>query len=181
MASPLVLQSGATPAIPAAFQITIASGCSARAAGSVDVRAGIGEHRFSKTNLASLAAPLRPIQPEITATATAPGPGNVWPVESNERFDLYSNGLRVENQYLSHTQPRAYLAYARDRFDPRLSTLRLDPAGIVYHTTESHMAPFEERENRSLRRAGEGLLEHVRRNHSYPSNATPKKLWFRLR
>src|SRR5215472_2683447 len=91
--------------------------------------------------------PPRPIEARISAPSKAPDPASVWPVESNERFDLYSNGLRVKNQYPRHTRSRAYLAYARDRFDPRLATLRLDPAGIVYHTTESHMAPFEERQN----------------------------------
>ncbi len=94
-------------------------------------------------------------------------PGRVWLVESNARFDLYSNGLQLENQYIIDTQPRAYLAFPREGIDPRAARLRLDPAGIVFHTTESHMVPFEEDQNRTLKRAGEGLLEYVRRNHSY--------------
>ena len=44
---------------------------------------------------------------------------------------------------------------------------RSDPAGIVFHTTESHLAPFEEDQNRALRRDGEGLLEYVSRRRSY--------------
>jgi hypothetical protein len=96
-----------------------------------------------------------------------PIPGRVWLVESNDRFELFSNGLRVENQFLTSTQPRAYLSLSREGMDTRPARLRFDPAGIVFHTTESHMAPFEEDQNGTLRRAGEGLLEYVRRNHSY--------------
>jgi hypothetical protein len=51
--------------------------------------------------------------------------------------------------------------------DEHPARLRFDPVGIVFHTTESHIAPFEEEQNGTLRRAGEGLLEFVRRNHSY--------------
>jgi hypothetical protein len=91
----------------------------------------------------------------------------VWVVESNDRFDLYSNGLRVENQFVTNTQPRAYLSLSREGMDTHPARLRFDPVGIVFHTTESHMAPFEEDQNGTLRRAGEGLLEFVRRNHSY--------------
>jgi len=94
-------------------------------------------------------------------------PGRVWLVEANDRFELYSNGLQVQDQFVTSTQPRAYLAFLRDRIDAHASKLRFDPAGIVFHTTESHMAPFEEGQNGTLRRAGEGMLEYVRRNHSY--------------
>jgi len=44
---------------------------------------------------------------------------------------------------------------------------RSEPAVIVYHTTESHLAPFEGDQNRMLRRAGEGLLEYASRRRSY--------------
>jgi len=92
----------------------------------------------------------------------------IWLVQSTPQFDLYSNGLRIEDQYATSTAPRRYLTFAND---PGGSVSRMqwqtEPAGIVYHTTESHLAPFEEDENQSLRRAAEGLLEYVRRRHSY--------------
>jgi hypothetical protein len=94
-------------------------------------------------------------------------PGRVWLVEANDRFELYSNGLRVENQFLTNTQPRAYLSLSREGMETRPARLRFDPAGIVFHTTESHIAPFEEGQNGTLRRSGEGLLEYVRRKHAY--------------
>lgn len=88
-------------------------------------------------------------------------------MEATDRFELFSNGLQVENQFQTSTQPRAYLCLPRDSMETSPARLRFDPAGIVFHTTESHMAPFEEEQNGTLRRAGEGLLEFVRRNHSY--------------
>jgi len=89
-------------------------------------------------------------------------------VDSNEQFDLYSNGLRVENRLATSTQSRAYIALAHDgagEIGPGVR--RFDPVGIVYHTTESHIAPFQEEQNRTLIRAGEDLLEYVRQNRSY--------------
>lgn len=94
----------------------------------------------------------------------APVP-RVWLVQSNPQFDLYSNGLRVENQYATSGQPRRYLALARA--GTGAGEWRSQPAGIVFHTTESHMAPFEEDQNQTLRRAGEGLLEYVERQRAY--------------
>jgi hypothetical protein len=108
-------------------------------------------------------APSAPIQ-------EAPAPaGPVWLVQTTPQFDLYSNGLRIEEQYATSTAPRRYIAFIRDRAGPIAATAqwRSEPAGIVYHTTESHWAPFEENQNRSLRRAGEGLLEYVSRRRSY--------------
>lgn len=93
----------------------------------------------------------------------------IWLVQKTPQFDLYSNGLRIEEQYATSTAPRKYLVFAANhaRSLAAAAQWRSDPAGIVFHTTESHLAPFEERENRSLRRAGEGVLAYVRRRHSY--------------
>ncbi len=95
--------------------------------------------------------------------------GPVWLVQSTAQFDLYSNGLRIETQHATSTAARRYLAFARDRANPfdAAGEWRTEPAGIVFHTTESHIAPFEEDQNQSLRRAGEGLLEYVSRRQSY--------------
>ncbi|HTC87243.1 MAG TPA: N-acetylmuramoyl-L-alanine amidase [Bryobacteraceae bacterium] len=95
--------------------------------------------------------------------------GSVWLVQTTPQFDLYSNGLRIEEQYATFTEPRRYLAFARAHADPFASAggWRSAPAGIVHHTTESHWTTFEESQNRSLQRAGLGLLEYVSRRHSY--------------
>lgn len=93
----------------------------------------------------------------------------IWLVQATPQFDLYSNGLRIEERYATSTAPRRYLVFAAGHAGLRAPgpQWRTEPAGIVYHTTESHLAPFEESENRSLRRAGEGLLEYVSRHRSY--------------
>ncbi len=122
-----------------------------------------------------------------TRQPVRPAAGKVWLVQSTAQFELYSNGLRVEEQYATSTAPRRYLAIARWALDAvhsraapakLASTLpdsalvsstqwRTEPAGIVYHTTESHLAPFTEEQNESLRRAGEGLLAYVKRRRAY--------------
>ena len=110
--------------------------------------------------------------PSSFVRAVAPGVAtrslpHVWQVEANDQFDLYSNGLRIENRFQTSTQTRSYLAFPRAQTETHAWERRTQPAGIVFHTTESHLAPFEEGQNRMLKREGEGLLEYVSRNHSY--------------
>jgi hypothetical protein len=105
--------------------------------------------------------------PAPTQSATAMPLQHVWQVEANHQFDLYSNGLRIENRFQTSTEARSYLAFRRWQVEARVGQRLTKPAGIVFHTTESHLAPFEEGQNRMLKREGEGLLEYVSRNHSY--------------
>ena len=105
--------------------------------------------------------------PSIARSVAAPSLPHVWQVETNHQFDLYSNGLRIENRFQTSTEKRSYLAFARGQTETHSGERRTQPAGIVFHTTESHLAPFEEGQNRMLKREGEGLLEYVSRNHSY--------------
>lgn len=120
----------------------------------------------ANANSVSIVLPRIPSGPHI---GRLPEPaGKVWLVQSTPQFDLYSNGLRIESQYATSTAPRRYVAFKNTRgAGPGAMEWSTEPAGIVYHTTESHLAPFEEEQNQSLRRAGEGLLEYVSRRHSY--------------
>jgi hypothetical protein len=106
---------------------------------------------------------LKTAEPAFEARAVP----KVWLVDANPHFDLYSNGLRVENQFATSSEPRKYLAFPREKLDQQRGEWRSEPAGIVFHTTESHLAPFEEDQNRTLKRTGEGLLEYVSRRRSY--------------
>lgn len=101
--------------------------------------------------------------PRVSADSQA----RVWLVEATTHYDLYSNGLRVENQFATSTTARKYRVFAPTELDPAAGEWRTEPAGIVFHTTESHMAPFEEEQNGQLRREGEGVLEYVSRRRSY--------------
>jgi hypothetical protein len=98
---------------------------------------------------------------QIADTRTVP---NVWLVEKTADSETWSNGLRIDNHFLVTTHPRSYLAFPADGGSPERRTA---PAGIVFHTTESEQAPFEESENQILKKIGESLLEYVRRREAY--------------
>jgi hypothetical protein len=92
---------------------------------------------------------------------------HVWRVERNGEFELYSNGLRIELAFAVSNRSRAHypiFPLAGGKTPTRTGNT---PVGIVYHTTESHLAPFEEDENRRLQRLGQNLLELIRHEHSY--------------
>lgn len=97
----------------------------------------------------------------------------VWPVEATSVYDLYSNGLRIENEYVVAGKPRAtypMFQVARARTDSEAeqpAMWRSEPAGIVFHSTESHLAPFDPSEVQALKRFGRYLLAYVRSQQSY--------------
>ena len=92
---------------------------------------------------------------------------NVWQVEKARDHDSYSNGLRVENRYVVDNSPRLYAVFERGRPDLDRVEWRTQPAGIVYHATESDLAPLEPDQSQRQLRYDEALLEYVRRRHSY--------------
>jgi hypothetical protein len=108
-------------------------------------------------------APRRSLAPAAAAQPKA-GP-DVWLVERSGEWETYSNGLRVDNHFVISTGARSYLAFPVHR--PQTPERRTDPAGIVFHTTESHQAPFEAGQNNVLKSIGESLLEYVQRGRSY--------------
>jgi hypothetical protein len=114
------------------------------------------------THAEALPAPRQPVRPGPAVEAPPP---NVWLVEKGAAEETYSNGLRVDNRYVVAHYPRSYLAFPADGAGPAVR--RYEPAGIVFHTTESHLVPFEADQNTALRRAGESLLEYVRRKFAY--------------
>jgi hypothetical protein len=93
---------------------------------------------------------------------------DVWLVEQTKDFEVYSNGLRIDNRYTVSNEPRvSYPVYSRSAIDPAQPEYRTGPAGIVYHTTESDQARFEEGETSNLKRIGKGVLAYVQRHHCY--------------
>jgi hypothetical protein len=100
-------------------------------------------------------------------TSVAARPAEVWVVESNKEYEVYSNGLRVENGLAVSNQPRSFVAFDRRHSDLPPGLWASDPVGIVYHTTESHSAPFEPDQNQVIQRQGHGLLEFVREKRAY--------------
>ncbi len=114
--------------------------------------------RNSQATVAAIPTPRPPlVMPEK-------GPVEVWLVEQRDGSETYSNGLRIETSEAVSNHARAYRAFPAGG---GAAVSRTQPAGIVFHTTESLQAPFEARQNRTLTRIGESLLEYVRRKRAY--------------
>ncbi len=88
----------------------------------------------------------------------------VWLVEAGNA-ELYSNGLRVLNDFAGHTGPRSYAVSWVN--DARRIEWRQHPAGIVYHTTESELPVLEPRQRGQIQRREFGLLWYVQQNGLY--------------
>jgi hypothetical protein len=112
-------------------------------------------HREAPVSQPHAAAPAPPVLPTA----------NVWPVEQNGEYDLYSNGLRIENNLAVSNEPRSFhlIAQATGTLGP----LRDRPSGIVFHTTESDQSPFEPEQKNAIQRMGRELLLYVRSKQAY--------------
>jgi hypothetical protein len=130
----------------------------------------IPKNKASSGNKISLAPPLvahlaPATAPDLVAQAAIP---NVWLVDHTRDFEMYSNGLRVDDRYVKPNQKRVfYPVYQRGAIDTRQPEWRSEPAGIVYHTTESDQARFTADENARLKRIGKAVIAVVQQNHSY--------------
>ncbi len=93
---------------------------------------------------------------------------DVWLVETLGQAELYSNGLRVSNEWLTHTGPRSYAVYSRG---PGAEVREIDrrdrPMGLVFHTTESELPTLERTNNQLIRYEGRKLVNYIRREQLY--------------
>jgi hypothetical protein len=102
-----------------------------------------------------------------SAIATSVASQKVWMIERSGTLESYSNGLRIDSSLAVSNHPRGrYPVFSRDG-GSRPSRYGTQPAGIVYHTTESHLAPFEEKETGRLKQLGRYLLDVLREQRSY--------------
>lgn len=132
------------------------------------VAAPLSLRMLGAANAASPALAVQPTPPPTHRVEPVAAPlADVWLVEKAKDSEAYSNGLRVENQYAVSHRPRRYVAFSMADADGNSGETRTDPAGIVYHTTESLQAPFESSRNNQLKRVGESLLDYVRRRRCY--------------
>ena len=127
------------------------------------VAVAIPLHSVSDANVRPVLDLRPPLQATRPAASSVP---NVWLVDKSADFEVYSNGLRIETGLSVAGEPRWYSLLSRDpssQWGPR----RSDPAGIVFHATESDQAPFQQEQNRAIKRIGRDLLLYVRNGRSY--------------
>jgi hypothetical protein len=91
----------------------------------------------------------------------------VWLVEEGKDFEVYSNGLRIDNSFSVSNQKRFYQVLHRSNDLTLLPEWHSQPVGIVYHTTESNIAPFEADQNDTLKHLAQSLVSHLRESKSY--------------
>lgn len=122
------------------------------------------------------AVPLRSVlsaaHSERAPISAAPMPAvdssRIWQVESTKEFENYSNGLRIEKRYSVANRPRPkYRVFQRSGPSMERFEWRDKIAGLVYHTTESHIAPYEKDANDRLRRAARNIVAEVQTRRSY--------------
>lgn len=112
--------------------------------------------------------PTRPVAAaHATAEEAAGALPTVWLVEQRNQQEVYSNGLRVDTAYTVDNTPREYDAFPVGNEEPQKAEHRTWPAGIVYHTTESHLVSFSPEKTAQLQRYGEGLLRYVKGEKAY--------------
>jgi hypothetical protein len=93
-------------------------------------------------------------------------PVKVWLVEEGADFERFSNGLRILKGYETANHQRGYNLFQPD--GSKLNqTLYHDPVGIVYHTSESELIPFNSANNDSIESHSSGLLNYVQKHKSY--------------
>jgi hypothetical protein len=106
--------------------------------------------------------------PYINATIpTVPASARVWRVDRSETSEVYSNGLRVDTTFTVSNRPRAKFAIYSLTGASAPAKTGGAPVGIVYHMSESNLAPFEEEETRRLKHLGHNLLEVIRKERAY--------------
>jgi hypothetical protein len=105
--------------------------------------------------------------PVLQPEAGSEQPPSVWLVDKAAQFETYSNGLRVETSFAAGNHRRGYVAFPRSGDNTLEPESRAEPAGIVFHSTESQMVAFEPGQTQALQRVGRYLLEYVRDNRCY--------------
>jgi hypothetical protein len=92
-------------------------------------------------------------------------PARIWMVDSGPKFELYSNGLRIDTTWAVAGEPRRYRVFELGK---GMGAEVLDrPVGIVYHTSESDIWPLDESFNEELRDSSQNLLRYLKRNKVY--------------
>lgn len=91
----------------------------------------------------------------------------VWRVDRTGSLESYSNGLRIDVSFAVSNRPRGSYAVYSESGAASPARYATQPVGIVYHTTESDLAPFEEDQTKRLKQLGRNLIDGIRMQRSY--------------
>jgi hypothetical protein len=122
--------------------------------------------RVARADKAQASAPNSVYAQTIAASLPEYSPEKVWLVEQKDNYERYSNGARVLRDYETANHRRGYYVYKPGAAEAD-ATPAQEPVGIVYHTSESDLLPFDASNSESIETHTRGLLEYVKRNSSY--------------
>ena len=105
--------------------------------------------------------------PAASGAAWAAATGDIWLVDRTGSLETYSNGLRIENQFVTANRPRGQFPVFRGSLDHPEIQYATEPRGIVFHTTESLIPPLEKQRTNEILRLGRGLLSYVKQEKAY--------------
>lgn len=127
--------------------------------------------------LASYATPAQASAPSASASPRNAGmttdlpqyaPEQIWLVEQGEGFEVYSNGARILTEFETDGPARRFYAFPKGSATPDAGTVHTGaPIGIVFHTSQSHIAPFREEYNDKLQTSARALLDFVQKRRLY--------------
>jgi hypothetical protein len=110
------------------------------------------------------APPARAAATPEPVPAAPPTSTGVWLVERGEKYEQYSNGLRIDTEFSVRGTPRRFHVFDADGMR---SEVYEAPVGIVFHTSESDIWPMEESYNENLRDSSHRLLRYLKREEVY--------------
>lgn len=102
-----------------------------------------------------------------TGNPSAHEPGSIWMVDIRDGQEIYSNSLRIETRFTIPLGEEPTWKYNRYTKGSKTPVEMKDPVGIVFHTTEGLMAPFEKEQNGRLKFIGESQVRLVRSIRAY--------------
>ncbi len=155
------------------FRVPIYAASAALSVGLVGIMGYLGVQ-------VALASYATPAQADATVATVAPSgvvlaadlpqysPEQIWLVEQGEGYEVYSNGARILTEFETDGPARRFYGFPKSAETPDAAVERVgNPVGIVYHTSQSHIAPFKEEFNDKLQTSARALLDFVARRRLY--------------
>jgi N-acetylmuramoyl-L-alanine amidase-like protein len=93
-------------------------------------------------------------------------PEKVWMLYKKGNEEKWSNRARIRTELEVDNKPRKYFAIPRGS-ESAGGQLRSNVVGIVYHTSESHILPYDAEFNKDLVRTSQGLANYIRSKKAY--------------